>query len=282
MSAYTIYAYRDVMDIEFPFKLEYRTEHTLNRVPHAHEHFQICYIQQGVCLHYVDNEAYLMTKGDLLAIPPFVPHRLDFYKEEKVKLVQVDFMPEVLDSEEMLAEPPFFPKMRLSGDNQALAEQLIASMNMEHSRKEPGYRHLIRADLIRLLVTAFRQNDSTKRAGASEEESRPLFYETVRYMEIHYTDSLKLEDLAQRAAMSPSYFSYMFKVLIGQPYTQYLNELRIRKALDLLQTTEQSAIEISFAAGFNNISHFNRMFRKSVGISPLAYRKQSRHTHEDR
>jgi AraC-like DNA-binding protein/mannose-6-phosphate isomerase-like protein (cupin superfamily) len=277
MSTYAIYISRDVMDIDFPFKLEYRTQQTLNRVPHAHEHFQICYIQQGVCLHYVNDEAYLMTKGDLLAIPPFVPHRLDFYKEEKVSLVQVDFMPVVLDSEEMLVEPPFFPKIRLSGDSQVQVEQLLSRLNEEHARKEPGYRHLIRADLIRLLVTAFRQNDRIKQAaGASGEESRPLFYETVRYMETHFADSLKLEELAQRAAMSPSYFSYMFKVLIGEPFTHYLNELRIRKALDLLQTTEQSAVDISFTAGFNNVSHFNRMFRKTVGISPLAYRKQSR------
>ncbi|GLX67789.1 helix-turn-helix domain-containing protein [Paenibacillus glycanilyticus] len=275
MSTYAVYACRDVMDPGFPFKLEYRTEETLNRVPHAHEHFQICYLQRGVCLHYVEDQAYLMSKGDLLAIPPYVPHRLDFYKGEKVNLVQVDFMPIVLDTEDMLAEPPFFPKIRLSGDYQVQVEQLLSRMNDEHLRQEPGYRHLIRADLIRLLVTAFRQSDSLSPPGeTSLEDRRPLFYETVRYMEAHYADSLKLEELAQRAAMSPSYFSYMFKVLIGQPFTQYLNDIRIRKALDLLRSTELSVIEISVATGFNNASHFNRMFRKSVGVSPLAYRKQ--------
>jgi len=95
-------------------------------------------------------------------------------------------------------------------------------------------------------------------------------------MGAHYADHMKLGELAHRAAMSPSYFSYMFKVLMGQPYTQYLNEIRIRKALDLLRLSGLSVMEIAYETGFNNVSHFNRMFRKATGISPLAYRRQSR------
>jgi len=276
MGIHTIYYYRDFMDSEFPFKLEYREEANLNQLPHAHEHFQICYLQRGACLHHVQDQAYLMTKGDMLAIPPFVPHRLEPYQGEKVSLVQVDFMPIIADPGELLPTP-LFPKIHLSGDNQALAEQLLARMREESDRKETGYRHVIRADLTRLLVTLFRQSlNEAEWSRESGIESRPLFHEAVRYLEERYSEHVSLDELARRAAMSPTYFSYLFKVLMGQPFTHYLNELRIRKASDLLRTTDDSVTEICFAAGFNNLSHFTRCFRKAAGMSPLAYRRQAR------
>jgi len=179
VTSHTIYYYQDFMDPDFPFKLEHITEPTLNRTPHAHEHFQICYLQQGACLHCVDNQSYLMIKGDMLAVPPFVPHRFESYQGAKVSMVQVDFMPIVLDSDEMMQMPPFFPKIRLSGDCQAMVEQLLASMHVEHAKQDSGYRHLIRADLIRLLVTIFRQSGnggaSTDSRGGIVLDSRRLF-----------------------------------------------------------------------------------------------------------
>lgn len=86
---------------------------------------------------------------------------------------------------------------------------------------------------------------------------------------------LHLDEMAKRAAMSPTYFSYMFKVLMGQPFTQYVNDIRIRKALDLLRMSDMSVMEICLETGFNNVSHFTRMFKKITGVSPMKYRKQS-------
>lgn len=274
MLPYPVYLYRDFMDHDFPFKLELRHERNLNQQDHAHEHVQICYITRGTCLHYVEDAAYPMNRGDLLAIPPFVPHRLEPSGEQAVELVQIDFMPFVVPQEEHPLEAQLFPKIHLASDNQTLIEQLIVNMTKEHERKQTGYQMLIKADLIRLIVTLFREHSKPAGAGPGA-DSRRLFHETVRYIEESYTEELQLADMAGRAGMSPSYFSYMFKVLKGQTFVQYVNEIRIRKALDLLRLTDLSILEISLKVGFNNVSHFNRMFKKATGVSPLRYRRQS-------
>ncbi|QGQ98413.1 AraC family transcriptional regulator [Paenibacillus psychroresistens] len=279
MSSHLIYYYQDFMEQEFPFKLAFPNEQSLNQQLHAHEHFQICFLMRGVCLHHVENQVYLMTKGDMLAIPPFVPHRFEPYQEEKVELVQIDFMPIVVDQDEISLETQFFPKINISAINQDLVEQLITSMKREHAQKESGYQLLIKADLIRLLITIFREsNKEAHSVSAQEPQSRRLFNETVRYIEIHYADNLQLEIMAQKAAMSTTYFSYMFKVLKGQPFVQFVNEVRIRKALDLLRLTEMSIQEIGYVTGFNTASHFNRMFKKRIGLSPSKYRQQTSET----
>jgi AraC-like DNA-binding protein len=275
MDNHPIYYYRDFMEESFPFKLEFPNEKRLNQALHAHEHFQICYVTNGACLHHVKEQAYLLVKGDMFAIPPFVPHRLEPYHEEKVDIVQIDFMPIVVNDDEMLREAPFFPKFSISSGNQAQIQGLITNMKEEHARRETGYEQLIKADLIRLLVTIFRETSKLHApVSINESPSRRLFYEAVAYIEEHYAEELHLNELAQRAAMSPTYFSYMFKVLKGQPFVQYVNEIRIRKALDLLRLTEKSVMEICMETGFNNMSHFNRMFKKATGTSPLKYRQQ--------
>jgi AraC-like DNA-binding protein/mannose-6-phosphate isomerase-like protein (cupin superfamily) len=275
MNSHPIYYYRDFMEESFPFKLEFPNEQRLNQSLHAHEHLQICFVMNGACLHHVKEQAYLLVKGDMFVIPPFVPHRLEPYHEEKVEVVQIDFMPIVVNEDEILREAPFFPKFSISSGNQAQIQGLIAHMKEEHARRESGYEQLIKADLIRLLVTIFRETSKLDAAASvNEPPSRRLFYESVQYIEEHYAEELHLNELAQRAAMSPTYFSYMFKVLKGQPFVQYVNEIRIRKALDLLRLTEKSVMEICMETGFNNMSHFNRMFKKATGTSPLKYRQQ--------
>ena len=105
---------------------------------------------------------------------------------------------------------------------------------------------------------------------------RRLFREAVSYIDNHYMERLQLNSMAKLAAMSPTYFSYMFKVLKGLTFVQYVNGLRIKRALDLLRLTDKSVYEIAFESGFNNISHFNRIFKRETGMSPNKYRVRTR------
>jgi AraC-like DNA-binding protein len=73
--------------------------------------------------------------------------------------------------------------------------------------------------------------------------------------------------------MSKTYFCYIFKSLTGKTFTEFCTELRIHKAIELLNTTDMPITEICFNVGYNDVTHFCRTFKKTVGISPKLYRK---------
>ena len=95
-----------------------------------------------------------------------------------------------------------------------------------------------------------------------------------RYIEEHYTESdISLETIAGQIQMSVSYFSMEFKKTVGRTYIEFLTDLRINRAKELLQGTSLKISEISERVGYENPSYFNYTFKKNTGKTPGEYRK---------
>ena len=88
----------------------------------------------------------------------------------------------------------------------------------------------------------------------------------------HLEDSFQLEDVAAHVGMSPKSFSRFFKKNTGKAFIQYVNELRIGLACRLLVQSDAGVSEICYAAGFRNLSNFNRQFRERKALSPREFR----------
>ena len=98
-----------------------------------------------------------------------------------------------------------------------------------------------------------------------------LFFDNVRNIENFKTiDSLKeiIEKIAEICHYSPSHFMKFFKNHMGTSFIKYLNDFRLIKARTRILTTEESILEIAGDCGFNNLSHFNRQYKKKYGITP--------------
>lgn len=92
------------------------------------------------------------------------------------------------------------------------------------------------------------------------------------YIEEHFYDSICLSDVAGLVGMSDSAFSHFFKSKTNTTFIDYLNNLRIAKACQLLSETNQTVSEICYNCGFNNMSNFIRMFKKKKQYTPNEYR----------
>ena len=92
------------------------------------------------------------------------------------------------------------------------------------------------------------------------------------YIEQHQGDGLRLGDVAKAAHISPFYFCKMFKKATGLNFTDYVARVRIETAKNLLLNPNLRVSEIAFEAGFQSLTHFNRVFRGIVGESPTEYR----------
>lgn len=96
----------------------------------------------------------------------------------------------------------------------------------------------------------------------------------LEYMEDHYTDSLRLNQLAGLANMSSQNFCRVFKKLTGKSPMDYFNCLRINKASSLLLNSDLNISEIALAVGFDDSNYFSRIFKQYKKTSPSYLRKQ--------
>jgi AraC-like DNA-binding protein len=96
------------------------------------------------------------------------------------------------------------------------------------------------------------------------------------YISNNYMYDLKLEDIASEASMSKSAFSRFFKLHTGRCLTDYITEVRMGNAARLLVDTDETISAISFNVGYNNLSNFNRTFRRLKGCTPTEFREHYR------
>ena len=93
------------------------------------------------------------------------------------------------------------------------------------------------------------------------------------YIDQNYTKEIRLTTLADLAGMSPSAFSRFFKLHTGRNLSEYIIDQRLGYASRMLVDSTNSVSEISYACGFNNLSNFNRIFKKRKGCSPTEFRE---------
>jgi len=291
------YYYREFMDSKFPIKIEVKRNDSFpNNAPHSHEYFQICYVMKGTCLHIVNGKKAVLVKGDMFSVPPDYEHALEFFPGKEAEIAHIDFMPFLLDRGlvnfsnmkslvNFIFIQPFvemndqlLPKLNLSFSCQREVENLIVEMMKELQLKMEGYQLVVKSNLQKLLVIAGREYDRFirhKREHGMMSVHHKSLEEAVAFIKEKYMFPIKLQDVAARAAMSPTYFSALFKLIYGKTFTEYLNETRLKEAMRLLQQTDRSVEDISLSTGYNHLTHFHRMFKKMTGVTPREYRKKS-------
>jgi two-component system response regulator YesN len=92
------------------------------------------------------------------------------------------------------------------------------------------------------------------------------------YIEANFAGNISLESVAESIALSPPYFSRLFSSQAGKTFIDYLTDLRMAKACQLLREGKLSIKEISSAIGYSDPNYFSRIFKKIIGQTPSEYR----------
>ena len=103
---------------------------------------------------------------------------------------------------------------------------------------------------------------------------REIISKARKFIQENFIKDIKLADAAREVALSNYYFSHLFKKETGTSFIEYLTQVRIEKAKELLSTTEMEVINIAFYVGYNDANYFSHVFRKATGYSPKDFRQQ--------
>ncbi len=129
--------------------------------------------------------------------------------------------------------------------------------------------------LYEQLRTGGRKREIERRkivTGSTEEKLKGI----IAFIEENYTSDISREGLAAAVGMNPNYFSGQFREYTGKKINDYINELRIRDAIERLRNSEEKIIDVALTTGFDSLSTFNRAFRGVTGKTPSDYRKETR------
>lgn len=144
-------------------------------------------------------------------------------------------------------------------------------------------------ELIRVFSRIHSELDSARYGDNLPEKPEPEFssfddkvIDTIKkYINKHYAD-VTLEDLTEQVHMNPQYISKFFKKITGQNFSDYLMEVRMKKAAQLLEDIQYKTYEVSALVGYSNSVNFTRAFKRFYGMSPKEYRGRSTRTPADK
>lgn len=280
----------------FPFWIG-KNKFSENAKLHQHEYIQINYVTKGRGYHVINNTKHEIQVGDVFVMPPFVPHKIvPNHENAVIEVIEIEFVPEFLNEQFsdiskakslfdfsyialfLVCKNEIRSDLRLTGEDQKSVNKIVHELYKEYQEQKPLFQHSFKAQLLYLLVILSRAFKETM--GVTENtqvflKHRKSIEKVLDYIEKHFTEDLKIEDMSKVAMMSQTYFCYFFKVLVGKTFTQYLIEKRIEQAKELLVGTDLSVTDVAINSGFNNISHFIRTFKAGANLSPIQYRKIS-------
>ncbi|MBN2686437.1 MAG: helix-turn-helix domain-containing protein [Pontiellaceae bacterium] len=253
---------------------------------HSHGFNELVIILKGTAMHVIDEHHIPVKSGDVFVIAR--NHLHQYQDRHGLALANILFDAEALKMDQwdiralpgfhalFSLEPTLRIQQRLTSRLQLSAHQLdhvnelTQSLQRESDGRKPGYRVMATGLFMQLAVYLSRCYSSE-----AAEESLGLLRigNAIAHIEINYRENITLDELARKSHLSKRHFQRIFHACIGRSPIDHLLHIRIRKAAELLRSTDRSVTEIAFDCGFQDSNYFTRCFRKIQNQTPREYRR---------
>jgi len=255
------------------------------KVPvHWHEDIELIYVKKGQGLVSVNLMEYEVGAGSIVLILPGQLHSIYTKDLQRMEYENIIFSPELLRSgvvdicESEYLFPLFSGRITLpvhfkEGMNEYdEISGILDTCDQIGKEKKEGSEFLIKSQLF-LLFYIFLNKCSHYDVKKVIPRDLDRMKRVMKYIQDHYSERITIEEIAGEAGCAPSYFMRIFKKNIGVSFIEYLNDFRIDMGARLLKETSASIMEIGMQVGFENLSYFNRSFKKKYKVSPGQFRK---------
>jgi AraC family L-rhamnose operon transcriptional activator RhaR/AraC family L-rhamnose operon regulatory protein RhaS len=259
--------------------------HDTNMFLHKHADFyELTIILSGSATHIVNNEKYMIRKGDIFVVGRDLIH--GFENPTNFKICNIMYKPEIVlntthDIQEsagfhalFVLEPylsrdfHFTNHLQLPVNIFETVNQLISSLVHEYQNQHNGRTTMLYSlfwNLVVLLSRAYQVEDKPK-------DSLLNIAVPLAYINKNYRNPINVEALAEQAHMSVRNFSRVFHKAYGISPINYVIQLRIQHAYELLLDPDISISEIAYLCGFQDSNYFTRQFKHASGFTPREYR----------
>ena len=271
---------------------------------HWHDEAEFTLVKEGSAEYQIDLEDYAITAGDLVFIQPRILHTIALNSTEQIqqKYFQMEqyqqkpFQPEHFQSEtyvfhlnylganatDICATRYLLPLMNeeytlpchISPDHPAYAslKAVFSQISGLYEETPPGYELAIKSCLLQaiFLLLPYGVSGKNQDTDSASEKLKTV----LDYIHLHYADALSIKELAAQCYFSEYYFMRFFKKHMHMTVIEYLNNLRMEKAVELFEQGYTSIIEVSMSVGFHSLSYFHKVFREKFSMTPKQFLQQ--------
>jgi AraC family transcriptional regulator, melibiose operon regulatory protein len=251
---------------------------------HQHEAIEIMYVISGRCTVATEDDAWSLNKGDFIVLDGGVSHRLMVDSNRPCRMMNLEFV--------LLQQNRLGPSLRQIAASEASVRTMLSGHQPIWRLKDPSeIYHTLKALVMELdaevdsgsimtdvlfaelLIQLARLVSKSQMGGLLQKDI--YVQNAITYIHHHYDCNIRIEDVAKAVSVHPAYLHRIFKRETGQTVGQYLTNLRIDKAKQLLSRTDIPVTEIGDSIGLNSSQYFSTLFRKHTGRTPRAYRLAS-------
>ena len=260
---------------------------------HTHSYYEILLVTEGELTYKIELDTQVrLSKGDVLFVPPFVPHGTYRERDGVMRCTVVKFSPSFLTPAELTRsdvscllnaveykETHYVFKCG-EGDTDSLSALLLRALALV-SNKPLCYETFLRGELTGLFAMLLRSCENGLNVDGSVDidatDSETLRF-VLEYVRNNYQYPISMDELARKCDMSYYSFSRFFKQMTGKSFTAHLLDTRLSYAQKKLLSDDTSVSEIAATCGFEYVSYFIKRFKQKYGVTPLEYRKMYRNT----
>lgn len=237
---------------------------------HTHPFSELFYVQSGSGSFQIEEEEYSIQKDDFIIINANIPHTEKSSDDQPLEYMAVG-VDGILFS---FAQEKEYTVFNCAGEQGNLVLYMTAMLREMKERKK-DYEYICQNLLQSVLLTLMRRASFELKVAATTQISRECT-KLKRYMESNYMHDLTLDTLAEYSHLNKYYMVHAFTRYCGCSPIQFLSQIRLQAAKELLAGTDYSIAQVAHSSGFSSQSYFAQCFQKSCGMSASAYRKSRR------
>ncbi len=272
-------------NIMFPF-VKYHTDipNCISCFPiHWHGDIEIIFVNYGNCYYIVNSKKLLLEEGDILVITPSVLH--SFYQNGNNTFLgdTYVFNLNIINNNMDICNSKYFrpllkgecsPYLLIKKNHIAYSKcmKIMNELSSTFKEKNEFYEIKIKAFLLELFYIFFTEKIITLSSKPKEDKVTKIAKEILTFIEENYENNLSLQLISNTFGISVYHLSHIFRKATGISCIQYLIDYRLSVAANMLRQNNLPILNIALDTGFNNISYFNRTFKKKFNVTPTEYR----------
>jgi len=246
---------------------------------HCHECWEIGYILSGKGTFNINGKCFDISTGDFVLVEPGTSHYESCSENTSVEILFLMFNSNFTPYKSFGLS--FNNSLILNTCQNPEIEHILRSILEEATEQRQGFDRFITAEITRLFISIYRMSKNeatatipsqTLSAVASLRKIK-IVNEIKIYMDKSLGNNLNIGDIAARFYFSPQHLVRVFKDVTGKTPKDYETEIKIKKAMSLLQKQEEVSL-IAEILGYTSIHHFYRVFRNETGMTPLQYKQK--------